>query len=176
MDLPSITEFIERQAVVSIGASAVRNQGTELVAEGARKALTRLDLRSFSHANPSEFANALNQATRDVKARLPSKARSWGIARKCVNIFLRDCLYNVYLRAEFNLPSIERHLELTLDGVVVKQLKRYYPRGSLPRWFGVKHLLPQESIVFQDAAVALGSFLDVARVHLDTILWIEGRE
>ncbi|MGH8677436.1 MAG: hypothetical protein ACREUQ_03680 [Burkholderiales bacterium] len=161
--------------MVSIGASAVRNQGTKLVANQARKALMQLNLRSFATDDRSAFFQVLDEATREVESRLPSCARSWGIARKCLNIYLRDCLYNVYLRHEFDLTTAEPYLEVPLDGVVVEQLKRYYPTRSLPRWFGVKHLLPEESTLFQDALVVLADFLDVAPVHLDTILWVEGR-
>lgn len=48
----------------------------------------------------------------------------WGVARKSLNLFLRCCLYNHYLRSKHHLERIEPLLEVPLDSVVGKGLRR----------------------------------------------------
>jgi len=85
--LEMIRRFLARAAIT---ASAVRNQGGAGVAERAREAAFSLDLGRFASAQ--DFAKHLDDATEEMKAALPRPARTWGLSRKLVNIFLRDCL------------------------------------------------------------------------------------
>jgi hypothetical protein len=109
-----------------------------------------------------------------VMAALPRPARSWGLARKCLNIFLRDCFYNAYLRDAYGLVVAESWLEVPLDSVVAEGLNKNLT-VALPRWPGVKRVTPDLSARYQDEALNLSRDWGITRVHLDTYLWVAGR-
>jgi hypothetical protein len=91
-----------------------------------------------------------------------------------LNIFLRDCFYNAYLRSAYGLAVAERWFEVPLDRVVAVGLKENLTM-ALPRWPGVKRVTPELSSTLQDAALLLSTEWGITRVHLDTYLWVEGR-
>ncbi|MBV8356760.1 MAG: hypothetical protein JO189_02325 [Deltaproteobacteria bacterium] len=57
---------------------------------------------------------------------------SWGTARKCLNIFLRDATYNYYMRNRYGLEVIEPLLEVPLDNNVEKGIRRDMRRLKPP--------------------------------------------
>ena len=63
----------------------------------ARAQLGRFDLRPFGTRDRTRFWAEINSATNRLEKALPTGARHWGLARKVLNIFLRNCLYTVYL-------------------------------------------------------------------------------
>lgn len=134
-----------------------------------------MDLRAFSD-HPRRFTAVLDQETLRLLADLPKAARHWGIARKLLNIFLRDCLHTAHLTDRFRLKKLEPQLEVPLDSITAKALKRSAGRGSLPPWPGVKHLSPAASEVFQAAAANEATRLGIARVHLDAVWWSLDRD
>jgi hypothetical protein len=102
--------------------------------------------------------------------------RPWGTARKAVNLFLRGCLYNHYLRETHSLGRMEPWLEIPLDSVVARALKRLAGRRALPVWRGLKHLTPEESARFQDFAAKRAQAVGLpARAFLDHELWLSNR-
>jgi hypothetical protein len=105
----------------------------------------------------------------------PAKARSWGLARKCLNIFLRDCFYSHDLRRAYRLGVAAPWFEVPLDAVVVRELRNRMSDRLPARWPGVKHLTPSLSADYQAFAKELSSRMGIHRVHLDTFLWVEGR-
>ncbi|HEX4608723.1 MAG TPA: hypothetical protein VH092_11020 [Urbifossiella sp.] len=173
---PLIKAIQARTAAVAISPSTVRGQGEGGVVDAAREFLTELDLHRFGVGDAETFRAALREATNELKAAFPAKARSWGLARKCLNIFLRDALYTCYLRDEYDLALAEEWYELPLDSVVVKAMKKKAPRRSLPQWLGVKHLTPDDSTKYQVYALTLAEKMGITRAHLDTYLWVEGRK
>ena len=160
-----------RCARVAVGASTVRGQGAPGLVAAAREHLHLIDLAKFGVSRPALVRTRLDVATRRLMAALPARGRSWGIARKVLNIFLRDALYTVYLREKFRLDRAESLFEVPLDAVTVKALRRECARGFLPKWRGVKRLTPEESRVFQSAARELAASRGVSRVHLDAFWW-----
>jgi hypothetical protein len=100
---------------------------------------------------------------------LPKRSATWGLARKLVNIFLRDSLYTSYLRRAYRLSLAERLLEIPLDSITAKQIRKRMPQ--LPRWQGVRHLDPHTSAAYQAAALLIAKREGVARVHLDAYWW-----
>ena len=84
-----------------------------------------------------------------LKRRLPKGARSWGAARKALNIFLRDVLYNHYLRSHHGLDRLEDWLEVPLDRDVAVALRAESEGGELPRWKTIKRLTPDVSGRYQ---------------------------
>jgi hypothetical protein len=163
-----------RAAVVAIGPSTVRGQLVPGVVNAAREFLDALGLNRFATADAQKFRAELDRATDEMRAALPKGARAWGLARKCLNIFLRDAFYNHYLRESVRIDRATKFYEVPLDRIVAKAL-RQKSEVRLPRWPGVKHLKPELSDEYQQAAAALSMRMQIERVHLDTYLWVDGR-
>ncbi len=163
-------------AIESVGPSAVRNQG-QGVLRAIQTHLGKLDLRS-TPKDSTCFKKWLDTETDQLLNAMKDKVdgRPWGTARKATNLFLRACIYNHYLRKEYELGSMEKWLEIPLDGVVAKALKRKAGRGKLPPWPGLKHLRPEASEKFQVYAQELAKSLGLpARVFVDNFLWLANR-
>ena len=175
MEVDLIGALVEREAQIAIGPSTARGQGRGTV-KALRAALGRIPLIDFAVSTAAQFDRVLDRHTRLVQRRLPRRVSSWGLARKCLNIFLRDCYYNAFLKRHYRLHKAEREFEVPLDSLVAKELKWLFPRGALPRWPGVKHLRRAESDEFQEAARQLSKSWGITRVHLDTFLWVRGRK
>lgn len=162
-------------AVEAVGTSAVRGQpaGTK---KAIQNILARTDLNRMPRRSRAQFERWLDRQTIRIQRGLPSRAKPWGIARKTLNLFLRDCLYNHFLRTTYNFPAVEDWLEVALDGVVAGALKRSADRGALPRWLGLGHVTRDASDRFQAYAEDLADRLGLpARVYLDNYLWLANR-
>jgi hypothetical protein len=164
-----------RAARAAVGASAARGRCNTGTVVAARAFLRQLDLAPFG-SSPKSFTELLDRMTDELSAELPRRARHWGLARKLMNIFLRDCLYTTYLDDVFRLRNVETQLELPLDSVTARQLKRAAGRGVLPPWPGVKHLSRALSAQFQNAAETEAERRGLARVHLDALWWSTSRD
>jgi hypothetical protein len=165
-----------RTARVAVSASSVRGAGGKGVVGAARNFLRQLDLSRFAVGNRSAFAAELDRATNELRSALPRGAQHWGIARKVLNIFLRDCFYTSYLVSTFRLDRSEVFMELPLDSITAKQLKSTVGRGALPSWCGVKHVTPEINARFQDAAAKEATKQRIERLHLDAVWWSVGRD
>jgi hypothetical protein len=170
MDL--VDPIRRRVAVVAIGASTVRGQGVKGVVAAAREFLFTVQLKRFGTSSMQAFEAELDKATADLKTAFPQKAKSWGLARKCMNIFLRDCYYNFYLHKHFDLDRSKDFHEVPLDRKVAEALRDKV--SGLPRWLGVKHLTRSMSDAYQQGARQLAKEWEIERVHLDTFLWTDG--
>jgi len=164
----------QKVSVSAIGPSALRGQGKGVL-KASQKFLTSLSLDRVPASGEAQFRVWLDWQTELLLDKLPIKGRPWGAARKAINLFLRDALYNQYLCARFNLGRIEPWLEIPLDGVVARELKREAGRGGLPRWRGLKYLKADESARFQAFASERARELGIERVHLDMYLWLKNR-
>jgi len=162
-------------SVRAIGPSSLRNQGTPGVIDAVREFLNKNDLTRFSIGTKRDFFNHLNRTTYRLVRAMPARARNWGAARKAINLFLRDALYNQFLASAYSLQKIEHWLEIPLDGAVARGLKKSGRRGELPLWPGLKKLTPPISAEFQAFAERLAVTRGLARVHLDMYLWLEER-
>jgi hypothetical protein len=171
-------EFIHfmqnRIAELAVSPSAVRNQGSPGIAKAARDALKDFDPREFRTRTKKEFNEKLRKATYTLKNKLPADARHWGTARKLLNLFLRDILYNRYLCEHFKFKRIEKWLELPLDSETAQGIKSAIPPHCLPRWPGIKYLKTHESKCFQKAAFWIARQQGKARIHLDLLYWRNG--
>ena len=165
-----------RVARIAVGASTVRGRGNKGAAEASRAFLIDLDLTPFGTADHRHFARALNRNTEALRRALPRTCRKWGLARKVLDIFLRDALYTHYLRRRFNLNRSEAFFELPLDSITATALKRRHGRGKLPRWDGVRKVTPDVNDIFQDVALVTAKELGLERVHLDALWWSQGRD
>ncbi len=127
-------------------------------------------------ANPRTFENTLEYTTEALSAYLPRG--HWGSARKFLNIFLRDCFYNSYLRKHYKLS--ERwgsFLEVPLDRQVANRLFNDWinlrrQANQLPQWAGVVNLTEVNSEIYQAAAKEIAEKkYSFHRVHLDLVYW-----
>jgi hypothetical protein len=158
-----------RTARAAISASASRGRGGEGVVKAARAVTSRLDLDRFATRDRATFARVLDAATKELLGALPRRARAWGLARKLLNIFLRDSLYDGYLNRAHGLQQAERFFEIPLDSITATHLYSLAP--ELPRWLGVKHLDEGTSAAYQATALLAARERGVARVHLDVFWW-----
>lgn len=161
--------FQHRAARVALTASSMRGSGSKGVIAAGRQFLGALDLKPFGTNQESRFCTALDAATVSLTCALPRKAQHWGLARKGLNIFLRECLYTVYLRHHYNLGASERWFELPLDSYTGKALCAEH--AGLPPWRTVRGLDKALSEAFQNAATISGRQRGIDRVHLDAIWW-----
>lgn len=160
-----------RIAEAAVGPSALRNQGASGVIRAAREYFKRLDLRTFAVSKERDFVRRLDAASDDLCRKFPKGARHWGAARKAMNLFLRDALYNTFLSKHYHLEKTESWLEIPLDQYVAAGLHRDYHGTDLPRWDGIKHLTPENSRAFQRAAKLVAQGKGMARIHLDLLYW-----
>jgi len=185
------TEFYirlqRRIAQTAVGASAIRNQGKKgdfgLIKSCRDYFEHELDIEEFFSLLSSEilFKEFLDRHTFALTDKFPETARSWGAARKGLNLFFRDLTYNKYIADKYNLPvdfnennEKLKHLEVPLDKDVALGLHAYFT-GQLPKWTGIKHLQPQDSEIYQEKAQELAIRKDIARIHLDLEFWRENR-
>lgn len=170
-DTKIIKAFHGRIANTTVGPSAVRGMGPKGTVQAARNYLASLKLHKFSKKNEKEFRTFLNRTTQEYLRQLPRGAKHWGMARKLLNIFLREVLYNQYLCKKYDFNHIEPWLEVPLDSYVAKGL-RAEPGGEiLPKWKTVIGLDQTTSRQFQSFAVKVASRKNIYRVHLDLFYW-----
>ena len=169
-----ISTMQRRVATVAIGPSTLRGQGKGVI-QATQDFLARLSLARIPASGEARFRVWLDRQTESLLDALPIKNRPWGAARKAINIFLRDALYNRYLAHRFGLRKLEPWLEIPLDSAVAKGLKRLAGRGVLPPWPGLKHLRKDISDEYQAVAFEMASRKGMAKVHLDMYLWLENR-
>ncbi len=159
-----------RVATIAIGPSTVRGQGSDGVVQAARDFLETLNLTKFATDRPDRYRAALDRATLALQGQLPGPAASFGLARKCLNIFLRDAIYNYYLRGAFELEIAEPLLEVPLDSLVAKNLHETSP-NDCPRWTTIRGLSEADSDLYQRVASRMAARQGMMRVHLDLYLW-----
>lgn len=162
--------FQARAARGALGASTMRSAGARGAVLAGRAFLCEVDLRAFRTAGRSRFRAELDHTTEALRQAFPRQARHWGLARKGLNIFLRDCLSNVYLRDAYSLQMAEPLYEVPLDSITGATLHQLSD-GTLPRWGTVRDLTPDLSDQFQAVAARIADGRGIARVHLDAIWW-----
>ena len=159
-----------RAARIAIGSSSMRGRGSEGVVKAGRAFLDDLPLANFGTSDPKQFRLVLDQATLGLKRAFPESSQYWGLARKGLNIFLRDCLYTVYLRDAYLLELAEPYFEVPLDSLSGRALHKAAVT-RLPRWRTVRGLTRELSDEYQEVATQQAASRGVARVHLDVFWW-----
>jgi hypothetical protein len=153
----------------------MRNQGRGVL-KAVQEYLGQLPLHDIPTHSESEFGACLSAKTEELIRAMPLDTRPWGTARKALNLFLRGCFYNHYLRSHYRLDRVEQLLEIPLDGVTARALKREAGRGRLPRWPRLKHLDARTSEEFQTSARTYSQQVGLpARVFVDNYLWLKNR-
>ena len=177
------SEFIDnvhkRLAQISIGASALRNQGATGLVETARDYLANsIRIEDFFEKieNEAEYKRFLNHHTEKLQELFPEGGQSWGAARKALNLFFRELVYNKFIAEEYRLPlELEqfnhkvRHLEIPLDKDVATEI--WNKSKELPKWRSIKTLSLEVSERYQSKSLEIAQEEDTARIHLDLIYW-----
>jgi len=159
-------------AGVSANSSSMRKAGAKGAVSAARKFLARLRLDQFT---PENFDERRDTETEALRRALPRRARHWGLARKVLNIFLRDACYNRFLFAHFRLSQIEELLETPLDGNAhdgLREFSKATAKNRLPKW-------PRLRGEKQDYDKHRARAIEFARerckgfapIHADLLLW-----
>ena len=179
MDHKEFLEQIHRRvAQTSIGPSAIRNQGASGLIETAREYFEkRINLVEFREKLPTDkYMSYLDMLTSDLRSRFPRRGQSWGAARKGLNLFFRDVVYNKYLADYLEIPTnykknlrTLRNLEVPLDRDVATGFIAKI--SDLPKWKSIKYLTDEQNIIFQDAALNYADEKGIARIHLDLEFW-----
>lgn len=173
-----INKIKRRVAQVSIGASAIRNQGApDLIRISRDYFEDDIDLKVFRRKlNSKTYTHYLDELTNELRNKYPKKGRSWGAARKALNLFFRDVVYNRYLSDYLEIPNDStknndflKNLEVPLDKDVAKGLRIIF--NDLPKWQSIRKLTKKESDAYQIKALEYANNLGTARIHLDLILW-----
>ena len=155
----------------SIGPSTARGMGPKKTIPKVRTYLGGLDLRPFKVRSEAAFLRVLERRTLELKMKMPRPARHWGSARKFLNIFLRNCLYDRYICNHYGLQILEPWLEVPLDSQVAKGLKSEPGADFLPRWKTVIGLERELSEEYQAFATKVALAKGLKRVHLDLVYW-----
>lgn len=169
-----------RISQVSIGASAIRKQGSGGLIKILRDYfLDEIDLEEFKMVlkNEKKYKLFLDKHTLIILEKFPENAKSWGAARKGINLFLREIVYNRFFSNIFSLSNdfIEfnemiKFMEVPLDKEVAFGLI-HDSKGKLPIWKTIKGLTPEISELFQKEALAISKSENIARVNLDLKYW-----
>ena len=160
-------------AVCAVGISALRRQGVGVIG-WIQTRLGSMDLSKLASVkDQDDFCKRLDSRTDEL---VRDHMVKWGAARKAVNLFLRDCLYNKYLTAEYGLDRLEQWLEIPLDSVIAGELKKDAGHGRLPVWNGLKTLKKEESKKLQDHASQMAAKKNTDRIHLDVGMWVNNRK
>jgi hypothetical protein len=171
MNRELITWMQKRAANSAVGASTIRGMAPAGTAKVIKDYLRGIDVKSVKARTESGFMKNLDSVTDGLIKVLPHGSKHWGMARKCVNIFLRNCLYNRYLCSHYKLEPLEEWLEIPLDSHVGKGLITHSKINSLPKWEKVIALTREQSAQYQQAARELAKKKRVCRVHLDDRLY-----
>ncbi|KFX78536.1 hypothetical protein KR98_13255 [Ralstonia solanacearum] len=105
-----------------------------------------------------------------LRANGKKQALGWGGCRKCVNIFLRNAMYNRYLAEKYQLDRLEPWMEVPLDSHVAEGL-RDEGIPDTPRWETVIGLTREVSEIWQGIASVAAAGKGIHRVHLDVRYW-----
>ena len=158
-------------AVSAVPPSATRGAGSEGAAAASREFLSGLDLSKFATDNVRRFRERLERETGRLQDALPQGAQYWGLARKLLNLFLRDAYYNKFLHDRYHLSIGQYEYEVPLDGVVAHALRRAEGGDHLPAWVSVRALSQSVHASYQAFALNEAARRRILRVHLDTWLW-----
>lgn len=179
MDKNDFIKLSQRRiALTCIGPSAIRNQGASGLIQTSRAFFEEnINLLEFRKVFITKHCESyLDDLTDKLNMRFPSEGKSWGAARKGLNLFFRDAVCNTYLADFLNLPTdfeenlkALQRLEIPLDRDVATALNSEYP--DLPKWKTIKSLVKSTNKLYQDMALVYADNKGIPRVHLDLIFW-----
>jgi len=174
-----LLQIHKRISIISVGASALRNQGASGIIKIARDYFYQININEFVNAleTESSYNLFLNEHTESLIFSFPENGKSWGAARKGLNLFFREIAYNKFFSdfydfprnlAEFNKKF--NFLEVPLDRDVALGIFNETDM-ILPKWKSIKTLTQESSDLYQVAANKIAQNEKIARVNLDLKYW-----
>ena len=162
------------EAFAAVGLGTTRGQRPGFLRDIRSYLFEGIDLSGIPIVQ-EDFQAWLDQRTQEAMRAVAGRPRReiWGVARKCVNLFLRACVYNHYLREAYpHLCKIVQLLEVPLDSRVGAGLQKA-SQGLLPPWPGLNGLTSRTNKQFQEYAKRYAAEKDYpARVFVDHELWL----
>ena len=176
-------EFIDRikkrLSIIAVGASALRNQGAPGIVEKSRNYFYGISLDEYFKKLPHQdkYSKFLDDHTTQLVKTYPKDGKSWGAARKGLNLFFREVAYNKFFSDHYKLPTeyikfneAVKHLEVPLDKDVAKGIYND-KKGILPKWTSIKKLTKEDSDLYQKEALNIAQKARTARINLDIKYW-----
>lgn len=169
-------------AKTSLPPSSTRN----IVGKGGLQQIrewlvAHIDLsKASTYSNKEAFEIYLDRNTNKLAAYIRDKTKDdknknstyWGPARKYINIYLRSCTYNYFLRQHFCLDKIDTLLELPIDSKVANELrKKFNQKAQKLDKFVLTTLLKTEHSLYQQWASADAKEQRINPVDLDVFYW-----
>ncbi len=162
------------EAFAAVGLGTTRGQPAGFLRSIRSYLANDIDLSSIPVSRKG-FGMWLDQRTQEAMRAVARRPRKgiWGVARKSINLFLRACVYNHYLREAYpRLCRVVKLLEVPLDSRVGKRLHDSYPE-LLPPWPGLNGLTPETNEQFQQCAERYADQRRYpARVFMDHEFWL----
>lgn len=165
---------LQRFVTAGITQSAVRlgrtGTGVTGMRAAARKFCSRIKFDELPEA--AVYPKVLDKWTDRLSKELPEGGRRWGVARKCLNIFMRDASYNVHLCEMYpRLRLLERVLEVPLDSYTAAGLLGEDGAADfgLKGWDAIIRLTTDENQKFQLWAQIVADKKCILRAHLDLL-------
>lgn len=160
----------------SVGTSALRNQvrkGGIGAVHAFLGGLRPRELRALR--SRKAFLRWLDARTSELELKVgASHGLQWGSARKALNLWLRDIVYNHHFRSAYGLDRLEPWLEVPLDSHTAAFIRRE-SEADLPNWTTIVAVTPDFSRCYQEAAseiVRTPRFAHFGHpVHLDLAAW-----
>jgi hypothetical protein len=173
-----LSKIKRRLSQIAIGAPALRNQGAPGIVLTARSYCEALELDDFFKALPSEkeYLVYLDRHTIQLSGRF-SVQGNWGAARKALNLFFRELVYNKFIADHYRLPTSLpafnhqiQYLEVPLDlDVATGIFENSNPKP--PKWDRIKRLNKEISAHYQQMASTIAAREGIAKIHLDLEYW-----
>lgn len=171
-----------RVAKVSISPSAFRGQGKKGLIQNTRRYLENINLNEFAkHLENGQYSDYLDQETKKLHKSVSTYSCQWGTARKGLNIFFRDVLYNSFFFKTLKLKfEYGNQMEIPLDSKTMKEIREKFTDLDLqskklkrPTETAIIRLTPTLSRIYQEAATAIAkiSYPGYTRVDLDMEFW-----
>ncbi len=164
-------------ANVSIGVSTVRGYPTG-TGKCVREYLGGMDFNQFRLImNEADYSNIIDEHTKNLVDKLyliidhsKEKTALWGIARKCLNIFMRNACYNRFIYEKYQLSHLMPFLEVPLDSYVGKKLDSH---NKNTKWTTITAINKVTNDNYQSVAtdMAKNEYSFNHRIHLDLIAW-----
>lgn len=169
----------KRLSTVCVGPSTLRGQGGQIL-QVSRNYFYTISLNDFfkNLPHPDKFNRFLDKHTDALLQEFRKNGcNSFGAARKGLNLYFRDVVYNKFISDYYNLPKdlndlndTIKHLEVPLDSFVGNGI--YNNAESLvPKWKTIIGLTKAQSDIFQNAALTIAKRNKISRVHLDLLFW-----
>lgn len=160
-DVQSTQRYIVRAALTPSVFRGCRGGATKR----AREFIGRL---SLGEVGQPDYPAWLDARTHELQEAL--NTTNWGVSRKALNVFMVFALMNGQLRETFGLGRFADDMEVPLDSIVMRCLRRMAqrPKPKATTIVGLKEALSRQ---YQEIARNYAESLKIPRGLLDVVVW-----